>query len=326
MVGVVTVPPVSASAQTIGTWTQTTGYPFAVFTQGHCVSNAAYIDCIGGQNSTLETSSVYYAHLATTGGILSGGWHSTTSYPTEIENQNCVASSGYVYCIGGTNASNAAPSDQVYFAKLSPTGGIEGSWQRTTSYPTGIEWQSCVVYAKYIYCVGGDYYSAGTRIISASVYYARLSSTGVSKWQSTTSYPTGVLEQSCITNTAYVYCIGGGTNSVYFAKLSRTGGIMGGWQSTTNYPTSIYLQSCLTNAGYAYCIGGDNAAISPQVTNSVYYAKLSRTGGIAGSWAQTTSYPTVIDVQSCLAYAGYSYWYVFRSPLTPFLGRWPRNI
>jgi len=74
---------------------------------------------------------VYYA-LLSSGGV--GAWTQTTSYPVDVSSQSCVVNSGYVYCIGGSNA--------VYYAPLSSSG--VGAWTQTMSYPGSAGAQSCV--------------------------------------------------------------------------------------------------------------------------------------------------------------------------------------
>src|SRR5207249_25644 len=83
-------------------------------------------------------------------------WTSTTSYPTNIAGQSCMVSSGFVYCIGGVSPSVSGPvaSSAIYSAPLAPTGGV-GPWSATTSYPTNIAFQSCVLDTGFVYCIGG---------------------------------------------------------------------------------------------------------------------------------------------------------------------------
>src|SRR2546429_3742642 len=101
----------------------------------------------------------------------------------------------------------------------------------------------------------------------------------------------------------------GFTNVVYFAPLSSSG--VGSWSSATSYPLNVISPSCVVGSGFAYCIGGDTATHSPfggtftGFTSAVYFASLSSSG--LGSWASTTSYPTVIYTQSCALDSGFVY-------------------
>jgi len=162
------------------------------------------------------------------------------NYPTIIGGQSCVVSSGYIYCVGGVSPSGTSTgyTNSVYFAKLSPSG--VGSWTATTPYPTIIGQESCVASGGYIYCVGGISPSGTSSGYVNAVYFAKLSSSGVGGWTSTTPYPTIIAQQSCavsvIAGVSYIYCVGGvspfGTssgyvNAVYFATLSPSG--VGAW-------------------------------------------------------------------------------------------------
>jgi len=175
------------------------------------------------------------------------------------------------------------------------------SWSSTTSYPTGIASQSCVTNSGFIYCVGGTTFPTG---ITDAVYFAPITSSGVGLWASTTSYPVLVAEQSCVTNSGFIYCVGGGTDLVSFAPISSSG--VGPWTTsitsplTTNpYPVPISEQSCVTNSGFIYCVGGTSIGI----TSAVFFAPISSSG--VGSWASTTSYPFSIFAQSCVARASF---------------------
>jgi hypothetical protein len=110
-------------------------------------------------------------------------WVKTTSYPSSPNDQSCVASDNYIYCVGGFTASaNGGSLNSVYYAPLSSAG--IGTWTRTTNYPSPVDSLSCVASGDYIYCVGGTDNFAP----SSSVYFAHISSSGVGAWQGTTAY------------------------------------------------------------------------------------------------------------------------------------------
>src|SRR5438093_1428348 len=154
-----------------------------------------------------------------------GSWAATTNYPTGVDGQSCVTSSGFVYCIGGFGPTTGATSS-VYFASLSSSG--VGSWSATTNYPTTIREQSCVASSGFIYCIGGyGITSAGTgNVPTNAVYFAPLSSNGVGCWSATTTYPANAfLDGSCVVAFDAVYYVGNQSSSaVTFASLSWIGG------------------------------------------------------------------------------------------------------
>ena len=223
-------------------------------------------------------------------------WIASNSYPLSNENPiDCVTSQGYIYCLGGSDVNS------TYFAPIASSG--VGAWTQTTSYPANISYESCVASGGYIYCVSG--YEAGSSAF-AGVYYAPLTSSGIGAWMQTTSYPVPVMLSSCVAAEGFIYCVGGyqspGANqdaSVFYAPISATG--IGTWTSTTNYPITDGHQSCAATGGYIYCVGGYTSS-GPSLVNSTYYASITSSG--VGAWTQTTSYPTVIYAQSCVASSG----------------------
>ena len=183
------------------------------------------------------------------------------------------------------------------------------SWSSTTSYPTGIAEQSCVTNSGFIYCVGGTTFPTG---ITDAVFFATISSSGVGPWASTTSYPVPIAEQSCVTNSGFIYCVGGTTTSspfitsaVFFATISSSG--VGTWNPTTSYPFPIAEQSCIARASFVYCVGGqaNPSGFSPGPTIDVFFAPISSSG--VGTWTTTTSYPFPIAEQSCVTRAALTY-------------------
>ncbi len=226
-------------------------------------------------------------------------WSSTTAYPIAEGYEGCVASSGFIYCVGGYDGSSLTG---VYYATLSSSG--VGAWTSTTPYPIAINSQSCAASTGYIYCVGGSASGSFTN----AVYYAQLSSSGVGPWTSTTAYPSRVEYNSCVASSGYVYCVGGQpgsggtyTSSVYYAALSSSG--VGPWTSTTAYPTNVAFESCVVSGAYIYCAPGDNSS----ALTGVYFAPLSSSG--VGTWKSTTAYPIASSPSSCAASASSGYVY-----------------
>jgi len=222
---------------------------------------------------------------------------------------SCVVSSGDVYCVGGQNETGTDISD-VFYAPLSSSGSI-GPWTETTDYGAtsgtsgtggiGIEWPSCVESGGYIYCVAG----ATNNGIVSKVFYAQLSSSGVGPWTETTDYgassgSTGsggmtAFQLACVTDSGYIYCVGGGAGSkVFYAQLTSSG--IGPWTETTDYGAAsgsagtggipVDSNACVDNAGYIYCVGGTGANYT--VISDVFSAPVSSNG--VGAWTENTDY------------------------------------
>jgi len=296
-------------------WECAAGYPIEVggtyaVAGEQCLNATATVYCIGGQDANSGPQDyVYYATVSSSGNIT--GWTlSSTAYPQDIYDQSCVASSGYVYCVGGTYDGSSDDVASSYFAQIMP-GGTLGSWSSTTAYPIPVDTEWCGAYSSYIYCVGGynetDGYSQDTAA-SSSVWYAPLSSSGIGTWTLTTAYPNGDYLPSCYAAGAYLYCIGGADangnplGTTYYASLSSSG--VGAWTATTPYPVAASGQACVIGSGEILCVGGETSS-SPAFTGSVYYAPIIPTGGI-GSWKPATSYPVAVGTD-CVALSGNVY-------------------
>jgi hypothetical protein len=253
-------------------WTAEGNYPQLVGLQS-CVSSGGFAYCVGGSYDDAgdDLSSSYYAQLTSSG---VGPWRSTTAYPVSIDSQACVASSGYIYCLGGENEtsgtnSTVIPTNSAWFAPLSSSG--IGAWKHTTAYPDTVSFEACAASTTDVYCVGGV--DSGNNGVG-SVYYASLSSTGIGRWSATTSYPFDAYGQTCVIDAGSIVCMGGvpngtssSSNGVYSAPVSSSG--VGPWHQASNYPVGVET-ACAVSSGNVYCSGGyqDSSTIS----QATYYA------------------------------------------------------
>ncbi len=146
--------------------------------------------------------------------------------------------------------------------------------------------------------------------------------TGLGTWSEQTDYGAssgskgtgGVTVQSepCVTDSNYIYCVGGYTGTkagpggsigissqVFFAAISASG-VIGAWTETTDYGATagtsgnggvaIEWNSCVAYNHNIYCVGGNGmkAGSNPGPLSSVYFAPLSSSG--VGPWTETTDY------------------------------------
>ncbi|MGD0396851.1 MAG: hypothetical protein ABSB26_08110 [Nitrososphaerales archaeon] len=270
----------SSPSSNITSWTLDLNlYPQTIDRQS-CVASSGYVYCVGGTNDDAgdDTNASYYAPL-TSNGVVSA-WVATKAFPIPVDSQSCVASSGYIYCVGGfgealgTNATSFA-SNFVYYASLSSSG--IGSWSKSTSYPAGIFLPSCFAAKGYIYCVGGVDNISGNPV--STDYYAPLSSSGVGAWTQTEAYPIVASNQACAVSSDYVYCVGGaGSNSylnaVFFATVSSEG--IGAWAQAADYPLGV-MTDCVISSGNIYCVGGSS---SSSEYSAAYYLSLESALGV----------------------------------------------
>jgi hypothetical protein len=229
---------------------------------------------IDGTQGPRPTGAVYYAPLSPSGGEV-GPWIGTSSYPSPAIGLSCAASAGFIYCVGGANTVGTLESNASYYAPISSSG--VGQWAATTSYPSTVDDESCVISGGFIYCVAG-YTALGPQAINAT-YYAPVSSAGIGAWMGGTAYPTADSGLSCVTVGGYVYCVGGiagqgdATNAVYYAQLSSSGGI-GAWSSAESYPTDI-ITSCVATGSVIACVSGSTSNGVEGLTDAVYYTSVT---------------------------------------------------
>jgi hypothetical protein len=281
------------------TWKSAAEYPIqAEDTKGvsgqQCVNSTVYIYCIGGQDVAGGPHNAVYTSsaISSSANNITGWTPDPSLYPQTIYAQACVASSGYVYCVGGTYDDAGDDVNSSYYAPLS-SNGVVGTWMSTTAYPIPVDSQSCVASSGYIYCVGGFDEAEGTNATSypsSSVEYAPISSSGIGSWQDSTAYPSNSYAPSCFGGGGYIYCLGGfdsdqnPLSTAYYAPLSSAG--VGTWTQTTAYPFQGIGEACAISSGNIYCAGGEE---SSGYTNAVYYAPVS-SGGI-GAWVKGPNYP-----------------------------------
>ena len=258
-------------------------YPISVSSES-CVVSGGYMYCVGGAGDAGgdDVASSYYAQLESEGGL--GTWFYTTPYPIPVDSQSCVASSSYIYCVGGNNETDGtegtvAPSSSAWYAKLSPSG--IGNWSRTTPYPLNSYLPSCFVAESSIFCLGGV--DSSDNPLGAA-YFATLSGQGIGQWVPTTAYPLPATGQACASSSGTVYCVGGTTsggqsaaytNAVYFAPVAASG--IGAWKEGPDYPSSVGT-TCATASGRLYCVGGYDGDTEGEDGN-VNYASLSSISG-----------------------------------------------
>ena len=269
-------PSISSSSSNITSWaSDSVQYPQNIHGQS-CVAYSGYVYCVGGSydDNADDVASSYYAPLS---GDTVGTWSAATAFPIPVDSQSCVASSGYVYCVGGNNETDgtnadSASSNSVWYAPLSSSG--IGSWSQTTAYPGNLYFPTCFSSDSYIYCLGG---ADGNNNAQSTDYYATLSSTGVGTWTKTTAYVVQASGQACAISSGYIYCLGGEegentyTGAAYYAAVS-SGGI-GTWKQMASYPLSIGT-TCVISSGSMYCIGGFDGSSAGE-SSAVYYASLA---------------------------------------------------
>ncbi len=205
---------------TLGSWTATTSLPQALYASNSVVYNN-YLYVISGYSTSTQPNVVYYAPINSNGTL--GSWTATTSLPQALNSATSVVYNDYVYEIGGNNGVGGIVST-VYYAQINSNGSL-GSWTATTSLPVAIENSTSVVYAGFVYEIGG--YTGGG--LTSAVYYAQINSNGsLGSWITTTNLPNATDLTTSVVYNGYIYNIGSGNVAV-----PQTYGYTGGSQTYT---------------------------------------------------------------------------------------------
>jgi len=236
------------------------------------------------------------------------GWQNTTALPYVDYEHTTVAYNNYLYVIGGggSGSANIASSS---FAPINATGSL-GAWTSTRALPNTLSRHASVVYNGYLYAIGGEQNSTGTR--TSTVVFAPINATGsLGAWTSTTALPYTDSYNTSVAYNGYLYTIGGcvsGTctdsSTVVFAPINATGSI-GAWTSTQALPSVLHMHASVAYNGYIYTIGGC-AGSSCVVTSTVLFASINATGSL-GAWTSTQALPYPDDQHTSVVYNGYLY-------------------
>ncbi|MHB8362518.1 MAG: hypothetical protein ACYDBX_02760, partial [Patescibacteria group bacterium] len=268
--------------------------------QATSVEYNGYVYEIGGYNaaSNIWLSTVDYAPINANGTL--GSWTATTSIPVAIYDATSVEYNGYVYEIGGYNATTGYGVSTVDYAPINSNGTL-GSWTPTTSLPTATYSATSVVYNGYVYEIGGSSTSGSTAVVD----YAPINSDGtIGAWVATTSLLQFTYQATSVVYNGYVYEIGGsqlidvGTTTVDYAPINSNG-TLGIWAATTSLPAATYGATSVIYNGYVYDIGANTGA-------AVYYALILSSGAL-GSWVATTSLLAGTQYATSVVYNGYVY-------------------
>jgi hypothetical protein len=247
-----------------------------------------------------------------TGSALTTWASSATSLNTATTFAGSVVSNGYMYVIGGHNASSLST---VQYAPVRSDGSL-GAFATTSPLPAARDFtiESVATYNNYIYVVAGTTTTAGT--FNNTVYYARVTSDGnLTAWVATGEVlPTSRYGVSAVVANGFLYAIGGvvsgpaTTNAVNFSKI-KPDGSMEFWQSASvNLPagtTFAHMSSAFIN-GKIFLMGGTTSGGTSQT--QVYYGTVNAASGDVTGWTQNTnSLPAATSNSSAIYYNGYVY-------------------
>ena len=245
-------------------------------------TTAAYLYVLGGQDSTgTAQSSTHYVHVALDGTV--GDWQTGPDLPEPMEGAGAVIFRGYLYLVGGQDATGTALATSNR-ARVNSDGSLE-AWEPLDDLPRASAFGNVVSFGPYIYSVGGDtegvpaVQSTVTGTESPEVYLVRLDlRTGGFRnegWVQTESMAKGRSKGSsavgggAVFTTSGVYSGQAGSSENTYANFVIGGaGLLNPWQGATgadiiadalNY--SIYNQAAVffvdqSGTGHVLVLGG----------------------------------------------------------------------
>jgi len=230
---------------------------------------------------------------------------------TSISFAGSVVANGFIYAIGGHNAS---PSSVVQFAPIKSDGTL-GTWATTSALPAARDYtvESVSTYNNFIYVVLG---TANGTTANNTVYFARVTSDGtLTAWATATEViGTGRYAVSTVVANGFIYALGGLTNSttlstaVNFAKIKADGSIEPWQTSATTLPAATawaHMSAVYVN-GKIFLMGGVDTASTSKT--QVYYGTVNAaTGDVTGWTSNTNVLPAATSTSSALYYNGYMY-------------------
>jgi N-acetylneuraminic acid mutarotase len=242
------------------------------------------------------------------------------SLPTGNYLTAAVAYNGFIYFMGGSTGPTVPTVEYSLINNGGP--GTLGTWNSTSSMPSGLDTAISVAYNGYLYVIQGCTGACGGSQI-ATVMYSAITSSGAlaapgscsgtlsGAWCTSTSTANGSLPQTGGNNAVeayngYLYEIGGypitggPTANVYYVAINSNGSL-GTWNSTTSLGSATYALASAVYNGYLYEIGG--------YTTTVDYAQINSNGSL-GSWVPTTVLPGTVsnNYGKSFAYNGYVYY------------------
>jgi N-acetylneuraminic acid mutarotase len=136
---------------TVGTWRAATDLPSVRYAHTAAAYNG-FLYVVGGDDLSIPKEEVLYAHIQSDGTL--GAWGGTVDLPGQRYGHTSEASNGYLYVVGGDDASGFGYYSDVFFAPLQSNGTV-GAWSRTLSFTTARVLHGCAVHNGYLYLTCG---------------------------------------------------------------------------------------------------------------------------------------------------------------------------
>ncbi len=280
-----------------------------------------------GPGLALHAGTVYANYIYLIGGVTPGQTDLKTIRYAKFDNSNNVVAvtgsswveaseqlsvgrrrgtsfgyNGYLYAVGGFDASGGGVLDDIQFAKINVSDGSLSPFGQSAVTINQRWGLNVVVSSGFAYVIGGcidgnspTCNSGGpTDMVQVFQIYNNDSGTPVSYQSSVNRFTTDRYAAGSVINNGYIYVAGGcinatdclsSTNSVQYAPLDSYGNV-GTWSSTTNLPQQRSWGKLVAAGGTLYYVAGQD--INEIGQTSVYYATPQSNGTIA-SWSTASN-------------------------------------
>lgn len=256
----------------LGTWTANTALAAGRSYGGAVVYNG-FLYLIGGSVSGTAEDTTVLTATANSSGTLT--WvNNSANYLPSGKGRNgfgVAVSGGYIYAVGGTNAS--AVKAEVYYSKTNSDGtlgdpnscGGGTAWCINTAFTTARKDSSVAAYNSVLYMVGG---TDGSGNVLSDTQYATIGSSGtLGTWKNTTRSDRGMTARQVVAGNGYMYFLGDnttGTDVMYSAiNFNNT---LGNLYKTVAMPAVHQNGGAVFYNGVIYGFGGCTAFSSGNCT------------------------------------------------------------
>lgn len=305
-----------SSTGTVGSWMTTSSVSQAGAGLGVTVANG-YAYAFGGSTGPTPgyaygTTRAEYAQINANGEL--GTWRSLTALGTATTNTAAVSYNGYVYVVGGRNAtSSPVAHDLVQYASANPAGATT-AWASGTSVGTARAGVCTVIYNNYIYAIGGSTTNSLTGRVTTVEYASINTTTGViGTWATTTALAASRTQAGCTAHNGRLYVVGGAdpdntyTATTRYITINTNGTLAASWTNGTSLANAmltrgLYTHTLPNGTTNLYALGNYNST----GTNEVEYAPINTNGSI-GTWTASGNVPTSANAPAFAKVGNYLY-------------------
>ena len=219
-------------------WSQTTPLPEPLHALGASFvpiedgpTPANFVFTTGGSNAAAAPVARVSRSTVQQNGALDGAWLDMPALPearayhamaaaTPFSAAIDTATTGaFLYVAGGLDAAGA-PSSTVWFARVGRDGAMD-SWQATTALPAALRSPTAIVFAGWMYVVGG---ADAQGMAVSTTWRAPVNADGsLGTWQGMAALPQNASHSALVGFGPFLYSVGGETASTTPQAASQTG-------------------------------------------------------------------------------------------------------